>query len=143
MMARFFTASAVGSELNLLTPKLSQSIHMDGSGRSGIVVFSSFIPQLAASLAPEDKVLDAELSPQVVPVDHGSQRYSGGPVTEAHVRHLRKKAGPHRRAVRVVRSAGRWVEVQETGQILNSFLLLVVTSASLIVTSALLVVTRS
>ena len=40
----------------------------------------------------KDKVLDAELSPTILPVDHGSQRYSGGPVTEAHIRHLRKKA---------------------------------------------------
>lgn len=35
--------------------------------------------------------MDAELSPAVLPVDHGSQRYCGGPVTEAHIRHMRKK----------------------------------------------------
>jgi len=40
----------------------------------------------------KDKVLDAELSPAVLPVDHGSQRYCGGPVTVAHIRHMRKKA---------------------------------------------------
>ena len=33
------------------------------------------------------------MSPQLLPVDHGSQRYSGGPVAESHVRHLRKKLG--------------------------------------------------
>ena len=49
-----------------------------------------------ASILNQDKVLDAELSPCILPVDHGSQRYSGGPVTEAHIRHLRKKAIPRR-----------------------------------------------
>eukprot|EP00438_Fugacium_kawagutii_P016912 Skav236269 [mRNA] locus=scaffold2289:47277:70286:+ [translate_table: standard] len=39
-----------------------------------------------------DRVLDTEMSPALVPVDHGSQRYAGGPVTEAHIRHMRKKA---------------------------------------------------
>ena len=32
-------------------------------------------------------------SPALLPIDHGSQRYAGGPVTEAHIRHLRKKLG--------------------------------------------------
>ena len=45
-----------------------------------------------AASSLQDKVLDVELSPNILPVDHGSQRYSGGPVTEAHIRHLRKQA---------------------------------------------------
>jgi len=49
--------------------------------------------QIAQLVSAPDKVLDAELSPAVLPVDHGSQRYCGGPVTEAHIRHMRKKAG--------------------------------------------------
>lgn len=48
--------------------------------------------QPSLSFFHKDKVLDAELSPAVLPVDHGSQRYCGGPVTEAHIRHMRKKA---------------------------------------------------
>eukprot|EP00435_Cladocopium_sp_Y103_P035220 s1158_g9.t1 len=48
--------------------------------------------QIAQLVTAPDKVLDAELSPTILPVDYGSQRYSGGPVTEAHIRHLRKKA---------------------------------------------------
>lgn len=41
----------------------------------------------------KDKIIDTELSPCLLPVDHGTQRYSGGPVREAHIRHLRKKVG--------------------------------------------------
>lgn len=40
--------------------------------------------------------LDTEFSgasPALLPIDDGSQRYAGGPVTEAHIRHLRKKLG--------------------------------------------------
>lgn len=54
-----------------------------------------WLPPKPTQLYPffhKDKVLDAELSPAVLPVDHGSQRYCGGPVTEAHIRHMRKKA---------------------------------------------------
>mmetsp|Transcript_74306 Transcript_74306/g.131400 ORF Transcript_74306/g.131400 Transcript_74306/m.131400 type:complete len:1575 (+) Transcript_74306:67-4791(+) len=49
--------------------------------------------QIAAKISAPAQVNNADASPQLLPVDHGSQRYTGGPVTEAHIRHLRKKAG--------------------------------------------------
>jgi len=49
--------------------------------------------QIAAKISTPTQVNFAETSPQLLPVGHGSSRYTGGPVTEAHVRHLRKKAG--------------------------------------------------
>eukprot|EP00439_Symbiodinium_sp_Y106_P070103 s3034_g12.t1 len=49
--------------------------------------------QIAAIISAPEKIMDSEVSPQLLPTDHGSQRYSGGPVSEAHVRHLRKKLG--------------------------------------------------
>lgn len=50
--------------------------------------------QIALALGPSADHLD-ELgtSPALLPVDHGSQRYAGGPVMEGHIRHLRKKLG--------------------------------------------------
>ena len=49
--------------------------------------------QIAAIISAPEKIIDSEISPHLLPTDHGSQRYSGGPVSEAHVRHLRKKLG--------------------------------------------------
>eukprot|EP00931_Biecheleriopsis_adriatica_P111998 TRINITY_DN864_c0_g1_i4.p1 TRINITY_DN864_c0_g1~~TRINITY_DN864_c0_g1_i4.p1 ORF type:complete len:1615 (-),score=380.51 TRINITY_DN864_c0_g1_i4:13-4806(-) len=50
--------------------------------------------QIAAQVRTPDSIPSGEYaSPQIMPVDHGSQRYTGGNVTEAHIRHLRKRAG--------------------------------------------------
>ena len=49
--------------------------------------------QIAAIISTPEKIMDSAVSPQLLPTDHSSQRYSGGPVSEAHIRHLRKKLG--------------------------------------------------
>jgi len=49
--------------------------------------------QIAALVSIPEKILVECASPALLPIDHGSQRYAGGPVTEAHIRHLRKKLG--------------------------------------------------
>ena len=50
--------------------------------------------QIALLLSPVDlDPMEIMASPALQPLDHGALRYTGGPVTEAHVRHLRKKLG--------------------------------------------------
>eukprot|EP00931_Biecheleriopsis_adriatica_P111996 TRINITY_DN864_c0_g1_i1.p1 TRINITY_DN864_c0_g1~~TRINITY_DN864_c0_g1_i1.p1 ORF type:complete len:1585 (-),score=359.91 TRINITY_DN864_c0_g1_i1:13-4767(-) len=49
--------------------------------------------QIAAQLRTSDSTVGCPGSPQLMPVEPGSQRYGGGKVTEAHIRFLRKKAG--------------------------------------------------
>ncbi|CAK9103982.1 Protein URA2 [Includes: Glutamine-dependent carbamoyl-phosphate synthase [Durusdinium trenchii] len=49
--------------------------------------------QIASLISVPDRILDCAPSPALLPIDHGSQRYTGGPVTEAHIRFLRKKLG--------------------------------------------------
>ena len=39
--------------------------------------------QIAALISVPDKIIDCAPSPALLPIDHGSQRYTGGPVTEA------------------------------------------------------------
>ena len=39
--------------------------------------------QIASLISVPDRILDCAPSPALLPIDHGSQRYTGGPVTEA------------------------------------------------------------
>eukprot|EP00933_Yihiella_yeosuensis_P077927 TRINITY_DN8891_c0_g1_i1.p1 TRINITY_DN8891_c0_g1~~TRINITY_DN8891_c0_g1_i1.p1 ORF type:complete len:1190 (+),score=260.46 TRINITY_DN8891_c0_g1_i1:194-3571(+) len=50
--------------------------------------------QIAALVSvPSDRSPRQGFSPELRPLDHGSARYTGGPVRETHVRYLRKKLG--------------------------------------------------
>lgn len=49
--------------------------------------------QIARQLVAPQAPLPYEVSPQLRPLENGSERYSGGPVLEAHIRHMRKKLG--------------------------------------------------
>eukprot|EP00931_Biecheleriopsis_adriatica_P111997 TRINITY_DN864_c0_g1_i3.p1 TRINITY_DN864_c0_g1~~TRINITY_DN864_c0_g1_i3.p1 ORF type:complete len:1609 (-),score=374.68 TRINITY_DN864_c0_g1_i3:279-5054(-) len=48
--------------------------------------------QIAAHVN-EASVTQGDFSPSLQPIEHGSERYTGGRVTEAHIRHLRKRTG--------------------------------------------------
>ena len=46
-----------------------------------------------AALVSAPALVHMEMSPRLLPTDFGASRYTGGPVTEAHIRHLRRSAG--------------------------------------------------
>ena len=52
-----------------------------------------FSDRQIAALVSEPEKMEYVASPALLPVDYGSLRYTGGPVSEAHIRHLRKKLG--------------------------------------------------
>ncbi|CAE7592891.1 URA2, partial [Symbiodinium sp. CCMP2456] len=45
-----------------------------------------------AALVSAPALVHMEMSPRLLPTDFGASRYTGGPVTEAHIRHLRRSA---------------------------------------------------
>jgi len=49
--------------------------------------------QIAGCVSMPTAIRDCQISPSLLPVDEGSERYTGGPVHETHIRYLRKKAG--------------------------------------------------
>eukprot|EP00930_Biecheleria_cincta_P086946 TRINITY_DN761_c0_g1_i4.p1 TRINITY_DN761_c0_g1~~TRINITY_DN761_c0_g1_i4.p1 ORF type:complete len:1593 (+),score=314.31 TRINITY_DN761_c0_g1_i4:81-4859(+) len=49
--------------------------------------------QIAGLVSTPAAIKDCQISPSLLPIDQGSQRYTGGPVHETHIRYLRKKAG--------------------------------------------------
>ena len=52
-----------------------------------------FSDRQIAALVSAPAMIHMELSPRLLPTDFGSSRYTGGPVTESHIRHLRRSTG--------------------------------------------------